>query len=109
LSRFVRVVDALGFLLVRARRFWNRLTCALPVSFFGAFFEPEECAVPNITRSATCFAGNALMFSSVLLNVLGAATRRLDICHVGYRKAAFVINALSFLALHIRVWLVLGE
>ncbi len=96
---FVRVLIALGFLLVRRPQdLWIAYMCTALLSFFGAFFEAaKNAAVPNITGERDLLAGNALMFSSrFLLMSLGAALGGWTSAHVGY-QAAFVINAVSFL------------
>src|SRR6185295_5254571 len=107
----LRVVVALGFLLVRRPQdLWIAYLCTALLSFFGAFFEAaKNAAVPNITGERDLLAGNALMFSSrFLLMSLGAALGGWTAAHVGY-KAAFIINAISFLASAYSVWLVPDE
>jgi MFS family permease len=107
-SDFVRVLIALGFLLVRRPQdLWIAYVCTALLSFFGAFFEAaKNAAVPNITGERDLLAGNALMFSSrFLLMSLGAALGGWTSAHVGY-QAAFVINAVSFLGSAYSVWLV---
>jgi MFS family permease len=104
----VRVVIALGFLLVRGPEdLWIAYVCTAALSFFGTFFEAaKNAAVPNITGERDLLAGNALMFSSrFLLMSIGAALGGWTAAHVGY-QAAFVINALSFFASAYSVWLV---
>ena len=107
----VRVVVALGFLLVRRPQdLWIAYLCTGLLSFFGTFFEAaKNAAVPNITGERDLLAGNALMFSSrFLLMSLGAALGGWTSASVGY-QAAFVINAISFLASAYSVWLVPEE
>ena len=104
----VRVVIALGFLLVRGPEdLWIAYVCTAALSFFGTFFEAaKNAAVPNITGERDLLAGNALMFSSrFLLMSIGAALGGWTAAHVGY-QAAFIINALSFFASAYSVWLV---
>ncbi len=104
----LRVVVALGFLLVRRPEdLWFAYVCTASLSFFGTFFEAaKNAAVPNITGERDLLAGNALMFSSrFLLMSLGAALGGWTAAHVGY-EAAFVINAISFIASAYSVWLV---
>src|SRR6476661_4459091 len=104
----VRVVIALGFLLVRGPDdVWIAYLCTASLSFFGTFFEAaKNAAVPNITGERDLLAGNALMFSSrFLLMSVGAALGGWTAAHVGY-QAAFIINALSFFASAYSVWLV---
>lgn len=107
----LRVVVALGFLLVRRPQdVWIAYLCTALLSLFGAFFEAaKNAAVPNITGERDLLAGNALMFSSrFLLMSLGAALGGWTSAHVGY-QAAFVINAASFLVSAYSVWLVPEE
>jgi len=107
----LRVVVALGFLFVRGSEdLWVAYLCTGLLSLFGAFFEAaKNAAVPNITGERDLLAGNALMFSSrFLLMSLGAALGGWTAAHVGY-QAAFVINAVSFLASAYSVWLVPEE
>src|SRR5216684_2306771 len=105
---FVRVLIALGFLLVRRPQdLWIAYMCTALLSFFGAFFEAaKNAAVPNITGERDLLAGNALMFSSrFLLMSFGAALGGWTAATVGY-KAAFVVNAISFLGSAVSVWLI---
>jgi MFS family permease len=107
----LRVIVALGFLLVRRPEdLWLAYLCTALLSFFGAFFEAaKNAAVPNITGERDLLAGNALMFSSrFLLMSVGAALGGWTAAHVGY-QAAFIINALSFVASAYSVWLVPEE
>lgn len=107
----LRVVIALGFLLVRRPQdLWIAYLCTALLAFFGAFFEAaKNAAVPNITGERDLLAGNALMFSSrFLLMSLGAALGGWTSSKVGY-EAAFVINALSFVLSAYSVWLVPDE
>jgi MFS family permease len=103
-----RVGVALGFLLVHGpEQFWIAYVCTALLSFFGAFFEAaKNAALPNITGERDLLAGNALMFSSrFLLMSLGAALGGWTAANVGYR-AAFIVNAISFIASAVSVWLV---
>lgn len=107
----LRVVVALGFLLVRRPEdLWIAYVCTALLSFFGTFFEAaKNAAVPNITGERDLLAGNALMFSSrFLLMSLGAALGGWTSSKVGY-SAAFIINAVSFLLSAYSVWLVPEE
>ncbi len=107
----LRVIAALGFLLVRRPEdLWLAYLCTILLSFFGTFFEAaKNAAVPNITGERDLLAGNALMFSSrFLLMSLGAALGGWTAARVGY-QAAFIINALSFFASAYSVWLVPEE
>jgi MFS family permease len=107
-SDFARVAVALGFLLVRRPEdLWIAYVCTALLSFFGAFFEAaKSAAMPNITGERDLLAGNALMFSSrFLLMSLGAALGGWTAANVGYR-AAFIVNAVSFLGSALSVWLI---
>jgi MFS family permease len=107
----LRVVVALGFLLVRRPEdLWIAYLCTVLLSFFGTFFEAaKNAAVPNITGERDLLVGNALMFSSrFLLMSLGAALGGWTAAHVGY-EAAFVINAISFFGSAYSVWLLTDE
>jgi MFS family permease len=107
----LRVIVALGLLFVhRPEDLWIAYLCTASLSIFGTFFEAgKNAAVPNITGERDLLAGNALMFSSrFLLMSLGAALGGWTAAHVGY-SAAFIINALSFVASAYSVWLVPEE
>ena len=107
----LRVVVALGFLLVRRPEdLWLAYLCTALLSFFGTFFEAaKNAAVPNITGERDLLAGNALMFSSrFLLMSVGAALGGWTAAHVGY-QSAFIINAISFVGSAYSVWLVPDE
>ncbi len=108
ISDLARVAVALGFLFVhRPEDLWIAYLCTALLSFFGAFFEAaKNAAVPNITGERDLLAGNALMFSSrFLLMSFGAALGGWTAATVGY-KAAFVVNAVSFLGSAFSVWLI---
>ncbi|HEV2826780.1 MAG TPA: MFS transporter [Pyrinomonadaceae bacterium] len=107
-SDFARVAVAFGFLLVRRpEELWIAYLCTALLSFFGCFFEAaKSAAMPNITGERDLLAGNALMFSSrFLLMSLGAALGGWTAANVGYR-AAFIVNAVSFLGSALSVWLI---
>jgi len=107
----LRVVVALGFLLVRRPEdLWLAYLLIALLSFFGTFFEAaKNAAVPNITGERDLLAGNALMFSSrFLLMSIGAALGGWAAAHFGYAEA-FIINAISFVASAYSVWLVPEE
>lgn len=107
-SDFARVVVAFGFLLVHTKEdLWIAYLLTALLSFFHAFFEAaKNAAVPNITGERDLLAGTALMWSSrFLLMSLGAALGGWTAATVGYR-AAFIINALSFLGSAWSVWLI---
>jgi len=107
-SDFARVAVAIGFLLVRRPEdLWIAYLCTALLAFFGSFFEAaKSAAMPNITGERDLLAGNALMFSSrFLLMSLGAALGGWTAANVGYR-AAFIVNAVSFLGSALSVWLI---
>lgn len=103
-----RALVALALLLVtRPEDLWIAYLCTVLLSLFGAFFEAaKNAAVPNITGDADLLAGNALMWSSrFLLMSFGAALGGWTAAHFGYR-AAFIVNAISFLISAYSVWLI---
>jgi MFS family permease len=107
-SDFARVAVAFGFLLVRRPEdLWIAYLCTALLSVFHCFFEAaKSAAMPNITGERDLLAGNALMFSSrFLLMSLGAALGGWTAANVGYR-AAFIVNAVSFLGSALSVWLI---
>ena len=107
-SDFARVIIALGFLLVRRPEdLWLAYLCTALLSGFHVFFEAaKSAAMPNITGERDLLAGNALMFSSrFLLMSLGAALGGWTAAYVGYR-AAFIVNAVSFLGSAFSIWLI---
>jgi MFS family permease len=110
-SDLARVGIALGLLLVhQPDDLWIAYLCSALLSFFGAFFEAaKNAAVPNITGELDLLAGNALMFSSrFLLMSLGAALGGWTAAKVGY-QAAFIVNAVSFIASAYSIWLIPEE
>ena len=107
----LRVLVALAPLMIRGPEdLWIAYLSTALLSFFGIFFEAaKNAAVPNITGERDLLAGNALMFSTrFLLMSLGAALGGWTAANVGY-GAAFIINAISFVASAYCVWLVPEE
>jgi MFS family permease len=105
-SDLARVVVSLGFLLVSGPEdLWIAYTCTVFLTLFFAFFEAaKNAAMPNLTSDEGLLAGNALMYSTrFLLMTIGAALGGLTAARFGY-KAAFIINAVSFLASAYSVW-----
>ncbi|MDT4969463.1 MAG: hypothetical protein QOJ64_4200 [Acidobacteriota bacterium] len=105
-SDLARAVVALGFLLVDGPEdLWIAYTCAVIATLLAAFFEAAKNAVlPNITGSRGLLAGNALMFSTrFLLMSFGAALGGWTSARFGY-KAAFIINAVSFVVSAYSIW-----
>ena len=105
---FARVIIALGFLLVRTEQdLWIAYLCTALLAVFSVFFEAaKNASVPNITGERDLLAGTALMWSSrFLLMSFGAALGGWTAATVGYR-AAFIVNAISFLGSAWSVWLI---
>ena len=110
-SDTARAVIALGYLLVRGPEdLWIAYACGVAASLLTAFFEAaKNAAMPNITGGEGLLAGNALMFSGrFLLMSLGAALGGWASARFGY-KAAFIINAVSFLISAYSIWLIPEE
>ncbi|PYS50967.1 MAG: hypothetical protein DMF68_05640 [Acidobacteria bacterium] len=110
-SDTARAVFALGFLLIGGvEDLWIAYTCSVVATLLAAFFEAaKNAAMPNITGDEGLLAGNALMFSSrFLLMSLGAALGGWASARFGY-KAAFIINAVSFLVSAYSIWLIPEE
>ncbi|MCA1589062.1 MAG: MFS transporter [Acidobacteria bacterium] len=106
-----RVAVALVFLLVSSSEdLWIAYTATVLLSTFGAFFDgAKTAATPNLTGPEGLLAGTALMFSSrFLLMAIGSALGGWAAAVFGY-QAAFLINAASFLASAITVWLIPEE
>jgi MFS family permease len=110
-SDLLRVLAALGFLLVRRPEdVWIAYLCSVLLSIFGTFFEAaKNTAVPNITGERDLLAGQALMYSSrYLWMAVGSALGGWTTTYIGY-QAAFIINALSFFVSAYSVWRVPEE
>jgi MFS family permease len=110
-SDLARVVCALGFLLVhRPEDLWIAYVSSILLSLLTAFFEAaKNASLPNIVGDDGLLAGNALMFSSrFILMSLGAALGGWASYFFGY-EIAFVINAVSFAASAVSVWLIPSE
>jgi len=104
----LRAVFALGFLFVtNPKHLWIAYACSIIMALFTALFEAaKNAATPNITGNDGLLAGNALMFSSrFILMFAGAALGGIASDIFGY-EAAFIINAISFLASAFSVWLI---
>lgn len=107
-SDLARAIIALGFLLVGGPEdLWIAYTCTVVATLVAAFFEAAKNAVlPNVTGGDGLLAGNALMFSSrFLLMSIGAALGGWTSARFGY-KAAFIVNAVSFLVSAYSIWLI---
>ena len=110
-SDIVRVFVALAFLLVTsAEDLWIAYVATVLLSTFGAFFEgAKNAATPNMTGKDGLLAGTALMFSTrFLLMAIGSALGGFAAFYFGY-KVAFIINAASFAASAVSVWLIPEE
>jgi MFS family permease len=110
-SDVARGVVALGFLFVhRPEDLWIAYTCSVVGTLLAAFFEgAKNAAMPNITKGRGLLPGNALMFSSrFLLMSMGAALGGWASSQFGY-KAAFIINAVSYLVSAYSIWLIPDE
>jgi MFS family permease len=104
----LRAVIAMAFLLVDdAGDLWIAYLATVLLHFFGAFFDgAKNAATPNLTGKDGLLAGTALMFSTrFLLMAVGSALGGWAAAAFGY-KAAFVINAVSFLLSAYTVWLI---
>jgi MFS family permease len=105
-SDLARAVLALGFLLIEtADDLWIAYVCTLGSAVLSAFFEgAKNASVPNVVGDSGLLAGNALMFSSrFLLMAVGAAIGG-EVSYLFGYNAAFVINALTFVASAYSVW-----
>jgi MFS family permease len=97
LARFVIV---LAMLLVRSRSLvWLVYPLLLAETTMAAFFEPARNAViPNIAEPGQVLAANTLSSATWSVNLMvGAAVGGVVAAFLG-RNAAFILNALSFLA-----------
>lgn len=106
-----RSVIALSFLLVTsAENLWIAYVATVLLHTFGAFFDgAKNAAAPNLTGKEGLLAGTALLFSTrFLLMAIGSALGGWAAAAFGY-KAAFVINAASFLISAYTVWLIPEE
>jgi MFS family permease len=96
----VRFVIVLAMLLVRSRSMvWLVYPLLLAETTMAAFFEPARNAViPNITGRSEALAANTLSSATWSVNLMvGAAVGGVVAAVLG-RNAAFILNALSFLA-----------
>lgn len=106
-----RVAVALSFLLVTsADDLWIAYLGTVLLSTFGAFFDgAKNATTPNLTGKEGLLAGTALMFSTrFLLMAIGSGLGGWAAAEFGY-KAAFLINAVSFLVSAYTVWLIPEE
>ena len=106
-----RGLIALAFLLVTSPEdLWIAYLATILLHTFGAFFDgAKNAAAPNLTGKEGLLAGTALLFSTrFLLMAVGSALGGWAAAYLGY-KAAFVINAVSFIASAYSVWLIPEE
>ena len=106
-----RVAIALSFLLVTsAEDLWIAYLGTALLSTFGAFFDgAKNATTPNLTGKEGLLAGTALMFSTrFVLMTIGSGLGGWAAAEFGY-KAAFLINAASFLVSAYTVWLIPEE
>lgn len=106
-----RAFVALTFLLVTsAEDLWIAYIATVLLSTFGSFFDgAKNATTPNLTGRDGLLAGTALMFSTrFLLMAIGSGLGGWAAAIFGY-EAAFVINALSFVASAYTVWLIPEE
>jgi MFS family permease len=93
-----RAVLALGFLLVTTpERLWIAYVCAAGLTSLAAFFEAaKNASMPNLARGKQLLPANALMHATRFMQMsVGAALGGLASEQFGHR-AAFAINAVSF-------------
>lgn len=96
----IRFVIVLAMLLVRSRSMvWLIYPLLLAETTMAAFFEPARSAViPNIAVETDVLAANTLSSATWSMNLMiGASVGGVVAAFLG-RDAAFVLNALSFLA-----------
>jgi MFS family permease len=96
----IRFVIVLAMLLVRSRStVWLVYPLLLAETSMAAFFEPARSAViPNIAREGEVLVANTLSSATWSVNLLiGASVGGVVAAFLG-RDAAFVLNAVSFLA-----------
>lgn len=106
-----RAFVALTFLLVTsAEDLWIAYVATVLLSTFGSFFDgAKNATTPNLTGRDGLLAGTALMFSTrFLLMAIGSGLGGWAAAIFGY-EAAFVINAVSFVASAYTVWLIPEE
>jgi MFS family permease len=107
----LRAVVALSFLFVESYdELWIAYLATVVLHTSGAFFEgAKNASAPNLTGQEGLLAGTALLFSTrFLLMAIGSAFGGFASAAFGY-KAAFVINAVSFLISAWTIWLIPEE
>lgn len=102
----IRALVAFGFLSVGfGAPVWIAIVCSGLVSSAGTFFEAaKNASIANMVSRQEMLTANVLMFSTRFLQLtLGAALGGITAAKFGY-NAAFVINALSFIASAAFIW-----
>lgn len=96
----IRFVIVLAMLLVRSPAIvWLVYPLLLAETTMAAFFEPARSAViPNITAAEEVLVANTLSSATWSVNLLVGASVGGVVAAVLGRDAAFILNALSFLA-----------
>jgi MFS family permease len=107
----IRAVLAIGYLLTNVGApVWTIILITALMTSTGTFFEAAKNAtIANVTTRPEMLTANVLMFGTRFLQLtVGAALGGLTAAKFGY-NAAFVINALSFLASAYFIWLIPAE
>ncbi len=107
----LRAVVALGFLTTNwGAPAWVVVVCTALMSSIGTFFEAaKNAAIANLANKQELLTANVLMFGTRFLQLtLGAALGGITAAKFGY-NAAFLINALSFLASAYFIWRIPDE
>ena len=107
----LRAVVALGFLTTNwGAPAWVVVVCTVLMSSIGTFFEAaKNAAIANLANKQELLTANVLMFGTRFLQLtLGAALGGLTAAKFGY-NAAFLINALSFVASAYFIWRIPDE
>ncbi len=102
----LRALVALAYLIaVPYRAVWIIVVCSALMSSLSMFFEAaKNAATPNMVTANELLTANVLMFSTRFLQyALGAALGGVTTAKFGY-NAAFLINALSFVASALFIW-----
>jgi MFS family permease len=105
---YTRAILALGFLLVNSReRMWMAYLFSALLTAVSIFFTTaKSSAVPEITSSEQLMPANALTGSTTaVVQTLGGALGGFATQWLGY-KGAFILNALSFVASALLIYLV---
>jgi MFS family permease len=107
----IRALLAFGYLLTNVGApVWTIIVITALMTSTGTFFEAAKNAtIANVTTRQEMLTANVLMFGTRFLQLtLGAALGGLTAAKFGY-NAAFVINALSFIASAYFIWLIPAE